>query len=848
MVITFACFDSDKAYYEDAIEAFEQANPDIHIQLVSLDDVFGPPPADGRYAADISRRVAAAADTLALSPDPDMVRQNLVRDLTPLIDVDAAFDVQDFYPTTLDAVQWNGGTWALPVSVRSFHMIYYDQEAFDAAGVAYPEPGWTWDDFLSKAQALTERQGDRVQRWGFVERVWVPSPFVQGRVGPLVDSSGESPATLLNRAALADALRWYTDLALVHQAMPVPERVEALSTSSEFGRLVEERRAAMWSGPSILWEQWSAGRELGIVPFPVDSSTAATTPVSLNTVVMSAGTTHPEASWRWLVFLSRQMTAGSHVPARRSVAESSSYWKSLDAGLAPAYQYALEHGLSNTKSWMGAGDALYDALESILRADMDVEQALVEMERSIQAGGETEPAARGEPPAVATPRSEQAIDSVEHTIVFVPHDSEPRQAYDALAAEFQRDHPEIVIEVHTLSELVGGGTRTSSHELLPILAQDADCWEMPWQTWSDQDLVHFLPLDPLVEADLAFAVDDFYTPALDAVRLEGQLLALPLAVHPRMIFYHKSLFDAAGLNYPSPDWTLDDFVTVALALTQDEGGRKRYGYLSDPQGADAAFFIEQYGTQLFDLSGPSVTYHFDAPATVRAVQWYAGLSAEHGVMPEPEFESIDVETAVAQSRSWQSKIDNKQTAMWSGPPAYLPQPSTPEQAAEIGMAPMPWGAGEVVDLQLNALYISAQTEHPQACWEWVMFLTMQPGLFSSREDGLPTRYSLFASTAYRGRVGNVVADAYEQVLEKGDRPGLSLYTMNRPDVGYPLSWFFAAVQAVIDGQDAEQVLGEAQRRADAFVACLQTTQGLEGEELARACAVQVDPGFTFYEH
>ncbi|UAJ79210.1 sugar ABC transporter substrate-binding protein [Leifsonia sp. ZF2019] len=33
--------------------------------------------------------------------------------------------------------------------------VWYDKALFDAAGVAYPEAGWTWDDYLATAKALT---------------------------------------------------------------------------------------------------------------------------------------------------------------------------------------------------------------------------------------------------------------------------------------------------------------------------------------------------------------------------------------------------------------------------------------------------------------------------------------------------------------------------------------------------------------------------------------------------------------------------------------------------------------------------------------------------------------------
>jgi ABC-type glycerol-3-phosphate transport system substrate-binding protein len=56
---------------------------------------------------------------------------------------DPAFPRSDFYPGTLDDLSWQGSVYGLPASVNLF-VIYYDKQAFDAAGVPYPRIGWTW--------------------------------------------------------------------------------------------------------------------------------------------------------------------------------------------------------------------------------------------------------------------------------------------------------------------------------------------------------------------------------------------------------------------------------------------------------------------------------------------------------------------------------------------------------------------------------------------------------------------------------------------------------------------------------------------------------------------------------
>ena len=60
----------------------------------------------------------------------------------------------DFYPEVIAAFTRDGQLVGIPQNVSSL-VIYYNQRLFDQAGIPYPTDGWTWDDFLQAARALT---------------------------------------------------------------------------------------------------------------------------------------------------------------------------------------------------------------------------------------------------------------------------------------------------------------------------------------------------------------------------------------------------------------------------------------------------------------------------------------------------------------------------------------------------------------------------------------------------------------------------------------------------------------------------------------------------------------------
>jgi ABC-type glycerol-3-phosphate transport system substrate-binding protein len=157
---------------------------------------------------------------------------------------------------------------------------------------------------------------------------------------------------------------------------------------------------------------------------------------------------------------------------------------------------------------------------------------------------------------------------------------------------------------------------------------------------------------------------------------------------------------------------------------------------------------------------------------------------------------------------------------------------------------MPQGPGQVIRFMLMAYYVSAQAEHPQACWEWLKFLTEQPELFSpyveTAHAGLPARRSVAASPVYSERVGPVLAASYRAAAEQGER-AVSLVSMNRPEITLPLQWFEQALQTIMEGADVEYELNQAQRKAEAFTGCLETTTDLKDEsELIDACIAQAE--------
>jgi len=106
--------------------------------------------------------------------------------------------------------------------------------------------------------------------------------------------------------------------------------------------------------------------------------------------------------------------------------------------------------------------------------------------------------------------------------------------------------------------------------------------------------------------------------------------------------------------------------------------------------------------------------------------------------------------------------------------------------------------------------------------------------------GIPAQRSLAESLQFRSRVGEDTAAAYLFSLHRvrGVHP---LFTRSWLALTY--GWLLDALGEVLNGEDPSRALADAQRRAEAYVACVYRRQGFTDTEAQMTCAREVDPDF-----
>ncbi|MBN1966535.1 MAG: extracellular solute-binding protein, partial [Anaerolineae bacterium] len=143
------------------------------------------------------------------------------------------------------------------------------------------------------------------------------------------------------------------------------------------------------------------------------------------------------------------------------------------------------------------------------------------------------------------------------------------------------------------------------------------------------------------EPETAGDLNDYYPGVLAVNEFDGEVYGLPWIAQPVVVYYNRALFDAAMLDYPDPDWTWDDFVATATALTQDtdgDGELDQWGFTAN-SWPPAYIWIWQAGGELINADFTEAP--IDSPEFLEGFQFHLDLAYN------PEF-SVDRDTIAEQ--------------------------------------------------------------------------------------------------------------------------------------------------------------------------------------------------------
>ncbi|WP_143479332.1 extracellular solute-binding protein, partial [Pseudomonas aeruginosa] len=206
---------------------------------------------------------------------------------------------------------------------------------------------------------------------------------------------------------------------------------------------------------------------------------------------------------------------------------------------------------------------------------------------------------------------------------------------------------------------------------------------------------------------------------LEAYQTDGTQYALPSSFSDVVLYYNKDLFDAAGLDYPSSDWTWADEKAAAEKLTDQAAGV--WGDHQPVSFYEYYKVLAQNGGEFLNDDGTAVA--FNTPEGIEAAKWLTEKSGT--VMPtiEQGQGTPDFDTNLFKD----GKLAMLHTGIWVfGAVADVPfgwdiavEPGNTRQASAVFS---------------NAVGVSSSSKHIEAASKWAEFLTSSDTMVDVRLD------------------------------------------------------------------------------------------------------------------
>lgn len=160
--------------------------------------------------------------------------------------------------------------------------------------------------------------------------------------------------------------------------------------------------------------------------------------------------------------------------------------------------------------------------------------------------------------------------------------------------------------------------------------------------WIDQDNMSlaaegvFMAIDDCVadaEAETSGDLNDYYPGILQIAQFDGSTYGLPWIAAPVVTFYNRALFDEAGLDYPTSDWTWDDLMDMGMAMTQDtdgDGETDQWGFIANGWPPPQIFAWQAGGAVISEDFSESP---IDSPEAIEGFEFYLQLAYNPELSP-----------------------------------------------------------------------------------------------------------------------------------------------------------------------------------------------------------------------
>lgn len=284
-----------------AVEAFQQSSG------ISVD--IQPVPSD--YDTKFRTVLSGGKPPDLIKINDDYVRgisaTGALLDLSSYIERDG-LDTSHFQQELFEFPKQEDGSHTAWVIAHSPRLFFYNVDMFKESGVDLPPStwtadGWSWDDFLATAKALTV-EGERFGALAYLDTGYEQTFSINNGSPTGIFSEDGSTFTLAEPMA-AEAVQWATDLTCTHRVQPAWGDLQ--STNAELQLFTQGRLGMLFAQFSQLpyLAQNVKDFTFDVTPPPAGPADQKTES-SVATYAIPAKAANPDAAWELLKFLTSE--------------------------------------------------------------------------------------------------------------------------------------------------------------------------------------------------------------------------------------------------------------------------------------------------------------------------------------------------------------------------------------------------------------------------------------------------------------------------------------------------------------------------------------------------------------
>ncbi len=276
---------------------------------------------------------------------------------------------------------------------------------------------------------------------------------------------------------------------------------------------------------------------------------------------------------------------------------------------------------------------------------------------------------------------------------------------DKIVAAFEKENPNITVEVTTLPY----------SDYFTALQTD-----LVAGTQADVFDIEFANYRSYVESGVAAPIQGVdtskYRKALaDSYATDGVQYALPTSFSTVVLYFNKDLFDAAGVDYPTADWTWEDENAAAAKIT--DKGNDIWGDYQPFTYNEYYKTVAQAGGSFLSADGSQAT--FNSPEGIQAAKFL--VDKVGNTMPAAGDASTDSDAdlfstghlAMWHTGIWMFNSMQEVPFNWD----IVVEPGLTQQASHLFS---------------NAVMVSANSKEIEAATKWADFLTSSPAMVEAR--------------------------------------------------------------------------------------------------------------------